>query len=1201
MAKEVNKFIYSSFKKIDPDKAQIDEDLTYNDEEKSIKNFIAGLDSIKKDLKEDYDNNKAVTVYLHELDHDRKPFYYKTVEVTKDGDGYDVKDIETVDLPEDFTPYGSDSNDDNEKDKSEENDQTSDEEVKEDDKDGESDSEGKEKGSKEKEETKKENDDDSSNDVREVEESTLISIVDDFFESGFLNELTYTTLRSYLESDMNTSSMKNNIQQNTTKMINNAQSKEIDKKADNAVKEFQKDLNQKSTSNTSNDANLAKQDAMQESEEYDGYEEILEEDTLYNAETALSAANILVESGLYNYITKDNLMTSYEYVRESSETLLNEYTDSNPDLPIDSVLLVESYIVEKTLKAKDRNKLNEDEFGIPSLRKYPMPDKAHVSAAIQRFNHVDKKHEKELASNIIKKLKQFDMLNEVEVSDKNRFKPYLVKAFRDFKESFDVNPFPAELTNEFSVGAMLPMMGSTDGWGTKLANTPIEDVVAKGNSDIEKYATLYDTDDMYNDAVAERKKIYSGTSFDESLIDSLVTFESALPKRNKEFDDEVTKVVRNIKPYIDNPKNTFMDDILKKAINFRKNTYNFHLRSQNGSDSNDIIKKIQSCGFKEVSDEGIKGTYEKTCNGIVITINYDAVGDKMKITYDDKKKVKTKTSYKKESSDEVVTEMVDPVTALAFGVIAGCIAIPIALLAKYKHMAKQIDQYASELYPDYIPMSKMKFTSQGGFLNVANKKFIPTQKAPVDMKTRSLKSLSSALYSCNEYIGKYNGKEILRWYININNITNDTYTIMITRKDILYEIDPKYKKYEDIYKVLILTMMDSQITTNSNSVFTLKYVHDDLKAKYNTMLKNEAIKESTDSDGVYNEAVDPITLGSLVVIAGAVGFLAHENKKYKQKLEEIDQMASKLHKDYIPFKDLTITKQKGYIDGYNKKFYPKEGSKEVPYDKKNFVIDKLSNGILYTAKHKNKVIFRWFLDKKTDVTPGIAVGSGGRVGTSVNISTSTTMYVDLCSDIGKKYGDYYVGHAAFDSKVKDTDTMNLINRVHEKLKSKDASAGEITKEYVNFMEASGETDIDSDIADVIAKLNKLGYRTKYSCSGHTKARFKSDIYRDGVLNDHLYTTARIVFQDDYKLTAPDGWKLKKFDGLVGIYPEPKRFKYTDGNPYMAFEKWKEEYMKSLRDWVKTLDEKPGPKETVESSYIDNFLDDIKSYMENSYM
>lgn len=1176
MAKEVNKFIYSSFKKIDPDKAQIDEDLTYNDEEKSIEDFIGKLD---KDLKEDYDNNKAVTVYLHELDHDHKPYHYKTVEVTKDGDSYDVKDIETVDLPEDFTPYGSDSDDDNEKDKSEENDQTSDKEVKEDDKDGESDSEGKEEGSKEKEETKKENDDDSSDDVREVEESTLLSIVDDFFESGFLNELTYTTLRSYLESDMNTSSMKNNIQQNTTKMINNAQSKEIDKKADNAVKEFQKDLNQKSPSNTSNDANLAKQDAMQETEEYDTYEEILEEETLYNAETALDAAKILVESGLYDYMTKDNLTTSYEYVRESSDTLLNEYTDSNPDLPIDSALLVESYIVEKTLKAKDRNKLNEDEFGIPSLRKYPMPDKAHVSAAIQRFNHVDKKHEKELASNIIKKLKQFDMLNEVEVSDKNRFKPYLVKAFRDFKESFDVNPFPAELTNEFSVGAMLPMMGSTDGWGTKLANTPIEDVVAKGNSDIEKYATLYDTDDMYNDAVAERKKIYSGTSFDESLIDSLVTFESALPRRNKEFDDEVTKVVRNIKPYIDNPKNTFMDDILKKAINFRKNTYNFHLRSQNGSDSNDIIKKIQSCGFKEVSDEGIKGTYEKTCKGIVITINYDAVGDKMKITYDDKKKVKTKTSYKKESSDEVVTEMVDPVTALAFGVIAGCIAIPIALLAKYKHMAKQIDQYASELYPDYIPMSKMKFTSQGGFLNVANKKFIPTQKAPVDMKTRSLKSLSSALYSCNEYIGKYNGKEILRWYININNITDDTYTIMITRKDILYEIDPKYKKYEDIYKVLILTMMDSQITTNSNSVFTLKYVHDDLKAKYNTMLKNKAIKkESADSDEVYNEAIVDILATGLVLGVDAMviglGVMAiHEWIKTKNNIRELDNLCTVNYPDYIPFKDFQITRVPGTRNINNGKLEPIKGERELPYKKLDLkTVFKYSNYI-YTAYYKGKPIFGAYYTNNSNASA----------------YTFTLYYYTIDKRYNKFAGMYMLqlGHALgiFNNEMRDN-LYSIVNNL---------------KSGITKLEATGETDIDSDIADVIAKLNKLGYHTKYSCSGHTKARFKSDIYRDGVLNDHLYTTARIVFQDDYKLTAPDGWKLKKFDGLVGIYPEPKRFKYTDGNPYMAFEKWKEEYMKSLRDWVKTLDEKPGPKETVESSYIDNFLDDIKSYMENSYM
>lgn len=1175
MAKEVNKFIYSSFKKIDPDKAQIDEDLTYNDEEKSIENFISSLESIKKDLKEDYDNNKAVTVYLHELNHDRKPYHYKTVEVTKDGDSYEVKDIETVDLPEDFTPYGSGSDDDSKQDKSKEDDSTSDEEVKEDKKNGESDSEGKEEGSKEKEETKKENDDDSSDDVREVEESTLLSIVDDFFESGFLNELTYTTLRNYLESDINTSSMKNNIQQNAAKIINNAQSKAIDQKADNAVKEFQKDLNQKSSSNTSNNSNLAKQDAMQESEEYDGYEEILEEETLYNAETALSAANILVESGLYDYMTKDNLTTSYEYVRESSETLLNEYTDSNSDLPIDSVLLVESYILEKTLKAKDRNKLNEDEFGIPSLRKYPMPDKAHVSAAIQRFNHVDKKHEKELASNIIKKLKQFDMLNEVEVSDKNRFKPYLVKAFRDFKESFDVNPFPAELTNEFSVGSMLPMMGSTDGWGTKLANTPIEDVVAKGNSDIEKYATLYDTDDMYNDAVAERKKIYSGTSFDESLVDSLVTFESALPKRNKEFDDEVTKVVRNIKPYIDNPKNTFMDDILKKAINFRKNTYNFHLRSQNGSDSNDIIKKIQSCGFKEVSDEGIKGTYEKTCKGIVITINYDAVGDKMKITYDDKKKVKTKTSYKKESSDEVVTEMVDPIIITWLVAMTGLIVIPPALSAKCKHMAKQIDHYASEVYSDYVPMSKMKITVQGGFLSSTNGKFIPKQKLPKDVK--SLGSKLSNMYSCNEYVGSYDGKEIIRWYMNKRSF-NDVGGDVIIEKTIYYFINSNYKKYEDIYKVLIATRMGLQSSDHARRS-TIKYIHDDLKSKYNDVLKNKEIKkESTNSDGVYNEAIlDTLAIGAVLGIDAMViglGVMAiHDWIKTKNYIRELDNLCTVNYPDYISFKDFQITRVPGTRNINNGKLEPIKGERELPYKKLDLkTVFKYSNYI-YTAYYKGKPIFGAYYTSN----------SNGYT------STFTLYYYTIDKRYDKFAGMYMLqlGHALgiFNNEMRD----NLYSIVSN-LKSGNTK-----------LEASGETDIDSDIADVIAKLNKLGYRTKYSCSGHTKARFKTDIYRDGVLNDHLYTTARIVFQDDYKLTAPDGWKLKKFDGLVGIYPEPKRFKYTDGNPYMAFEKWKDEYMKSLRDWVKTLDEKPGPKEIVESSYIDNFLDDIKSYMENSYM
>ena len=52
-------------------------------------------------------------------------------------------------------------------------------------------------------------------------------------------------------------------------------------------------------------------------------------------------------------------------------------------------------LTEEKLKTKERK-----EFGIPELKKYPMPDKEHVLAAIRMFNHVDKEHEKELANNI---------------------------------------------------------------------------------------------------------------------------------------------------------------------------------------------------------------------------------------------------------------------------------------------------------------------------------------------------------------------------------------------------------------------------------------------------------------------------------------------------------------------------------------------------------------------------------------------------------------------------------------------------------------------------------------------------------------------------------------------------------------------------------------------------------------------------------
>ena len=79
---------------------------------------------------------------------------------------------------------------------------------------------------------------------------------------------------------------------------------------------------------------------------------------------------------------------------------------------------------ESTLPSKDRRKLDDDVFGIPSLRKYPLNDKAHVLAAIRMFNRVDRKHEKELAHNIIAAMEKYKISKDI-IGPKNRLQSYI--------------------------------------------------------------------------------------------------------------------------------------------------------------------------------------------------------------------------------------------------------------------------------------------------------------------------------------------------------------------------------------------------------------------------------------------------------------------------------------------------------------------------------------------------------------------------------------------------------------------------------------------------------------------------------------------------------------------------------------------------------------------------------------------------------
>ena len=82
-------------------------------------------------------------------------------------------------------------------------------------------------------------------------------------------------------------------------------------------------------------------------------------------------------------------------------------------------------ITEEKLKYKDRKN-----FGLPKLKKYPMPDEEHVLLAIRFFNWCYKKYgikaEKELAKNIKKYITKYQIKN-INVGDNNRFSKYYKK------------------------------------------------------------------------------------------------------------------------------------------------------------------------------------------------------------------------------------------------------------------------------------------------------------------------------------------------------------------------------------------------------------------------------------------------------------------------------------------------------------------------------------------------------------------------------------------------------------------------------------------------------------------------------------------------------------------------------------------------------------------------------------------------------
>lgn len=88
------------------------------------------------------------------------------------------------------------------------------------------------------------------------------------------------------------------------------------------------------------------------------------------------------------------------------------------------------YFMQKPEPIVEHSDIEEDEhkYGVPELKKFPMPDKDHVKSAIRFFNYIDPKHEKELADAILERMEEYGMsFDDFGVGDENRFKKYIPK------------------------------------------------------------------------------------------------------------------------------------------------------------------------------------------------------------------------------------------------------------------------------------------------------------------------------------------------------------------------------------------------------------------------------------------------------------------------------------------------------------------------------------------------------------------------------------------------------------------------------------------------------------------------------------------------------------------------------------------------------------------------------------------------------
>ena len=178
-------------------------------------------------------------------------------------------------------------------------------------------------------------------------------------------------------------------------------------------------------------------------------------------------------------------------------------------------------------------------------------------------------------------------------------------------------------------------------------------------------------------------------------------------------------------------------------------------------------------------------------------------------------------------------------------------------------------------------------------------------------------------------------------------------------------------------------------------------------------------------------------------------------------------------------------------------------------------------------------------------------------------------------------------------KVDDSEIQKELEEIKQMKESVELSSN-VFVELTNLYE-SGAIDLetyldcyleakkpDDGMMEILDTLNRKGYKTKYSCSGH-KRSFKEDRNDDGVINGKLTSGARIMFMDDYEFPdPPKHWGWKTVDGKDYLYVISVSHNADKIDSDKAFDAWKNKYMASLKRWVDSLPDQAEADQVIKN-------------------